>query len=620
MKNKLLVVGLGNDSNYYQTTRHNAGRLFTESCVQTLNLNIQKIQHAYWAPPNSQENIIGFLWLKTLMNDSGKALQKAIQEIAWIPDQIIICFDNVDSSLGTVKFFSQLGPKNHNGLKNIRDTFPKQQIWGLGFGVDRKKPLSDWVLRQMTPDESKKLQTVFNETTPKLIKGWKEAQHLPTTKLKEKIMVEQLSDLAMPAQWLTVTGGQFGDEGKGKIVDFLAQQKQYQTICRFSGGPNAGHTVHVDHQKFTFSMLPVGVLHPQKTVILGSGCLINLTILNSEKLQIKKLGFGCDLLISPKAHVIMPYHLAWDHHEENNKKVKIGTTRQGIGPCMADKVNRIGILIGDLLHPEQFHTKLATIVAQKNQIWTKVFNYSPFDVSKIAQEILDAFQPFKKCVVDLQPWGQKLLHKSVLFEGAQGTLLDIHFGHYPFVTSTPTTAMAAQLGLEHAGTATNWHHLGVFKAYVSRVGTGPLLGKMTGEEQTLISKLGHETGTVTHRPRQLAWFDAPSARYAIAVNRYDSLALTCLDALTGMKEIKIIEAYEIDQQLHYTLPFTQSLNDQTKCKMISLPGWNEPIGEIRNFDDLPINAQKYVHQLEAILGHKIRYLSVGPQRSQMITR
>lgn len=418
-----------------------------------------------------------------------------------------------------------------------------------------------------------------------------------------------------------VLGAQWGDEGKGKIVDYLAQQAD--AVVRYSGGSNAGHTVVVDNVAYKLRLLPSGVLFKDKVNVLGNGVVINPGVVLQEIQGMKEKGIDCsNLVISDRAHVVLPYHQKLDELQEAALgQNKIGTTKGGIGPCYMDKVARVGIRICDLMEADTFAAKLKVNLEAKNQIITKIYGAEPFGYETVLQEYLAYAEQLRPYVADTGVVMDDLFaeNKKVLFEGAQATFLDIDHGTYPFVTSSNPTAGNACTG---SGVGPRYidHVVGVVKAYTTRVGEGPFITELhdTDGPGTQIRETGREYGTVTGRPRRCGWLDAFMLRYSARVNSLDYLAITRLDILDQMPVIKMCVGYKIGDEVLKRIP--ASLNVLAKVEPVyeEFEGWMTDISEIREYDKLPANAKKYLERLSEVAGVELGIVSVGPSREQTI--
>lgn len=418
-----------------------------------------------------------------------------------------------------------------------------------------------------------------------------------------------------------VLGAQWGDEGKGKIVDYLAQQAD--AVVRYSGGSNAGHTVVVNDISYKLRLLPSGVLFKDKVNVLGNGVVINPGVVLQEISGMKEKGIDCsNLVISDRAHVVLPYHQRLDELQEAALgKNKIGTTKGGIGPCYMDKVARVGIRICDLMEPETFAAKLKVNLEAKNQIITKIYGGEPFDYDTVLKEYLAYAEQLRPYVTDTGVVMDELFEadRKVLFEGAQATFLDIDHGTYPYVTSSNPTAGNACTG-SGIGPRFIDHVVGVVKAYTTRVGEGPFITELhdTDGPGHQIRETGHEYGTVTGRPRRCGWLDAFMLRYSARLNSLDYLAITRLDILDKMPVIKMCVGYKIGDEVLKRIP--ASLNVLAKVEPIyeEFEGWMTDISGIREYDKLPDNAKKYLERLSEVAGVELGIVSVGPNREQTI--
>lgn len=420
---------------------------------------------------------------------------------------------------------------------------------------------------------------------------------------------------------VVLIGAQWGDEGKGKITDFLA--KKAGMIVRSQGGNNAGHTVVVEGEEFKLHLIPSGILYSDKTCIIANGVVIDPAVLLQELNYLTERGVKTGkLLISGNAHVIMPYHRLLDGLEENARgDSKIGTTKRGIGPAYMDKTARTGIRMNDLIDPDEFAAKLRRNLAEKNTLLTKVYGAEPLDFEEIYQEYEGYAARLKEYVTDTSLAIAQTMKNGikVLFEGAQGTLLDLDHGTYPFVTSSSPIAGGACTGSGVGPTHID-RVVAVIKAYTTRVGEGPFPTELTDDTGQRIQKLGFEFGTTTGRARRCGWFDAVIARYAVRVNGISDFAVTKLDVLTGLETLKICVGYNADGQRIDEFPQSQKIF--TKCEPIyeEMPGWQEDLTQIKRFEDLPKNAQNYIRRLEELSGVQATIVAVGPGREQTIVR
>lgn len=416
-----------------------------------------------------------------------------------------------------------------------------------------------------------------------------------------------------------VLGTQWGDEGKGKIVDYLAQKAD--VVIRSQGGNNAGHTVVVDDKAFALRLLPSGILFSDKTCIIGSGVVVNPEVLLQELDGMKEKGVKVSKLeISTRAHVIMPYHIRIDEEGEKLKgDAKIGTTKNGIGPCYADKINRVGIRIGDLMDKDIFAKKLRVNLKLKNRLFETYYGCQGFDFDTIYQEYLGYAERIRPYVKDTNYSANVYVNegKKVLFEGAQATMLDIDHGTYPFCTSSNPTAGGACTG-SGVGPRRMENIVGVVKAYTTRVGAGPFPAEQNNEVGEYLRNTGHEFGTVTGRPRRCGWLDTAVVKYAAMLNSLDYLAITRLDILDDLDTIKICTGYRYNGQLLPEYPASLEVLEQVEPVYEDMPGWKTDISACKTYDELPEAARKYVERISELVGVPLGIVSVGPNRSQTI--
>ncbi|MFZ3103013.1 MAG: adenylosuccinate synthase [Desulfitobacteriaceae bacterium] len=416
-------------------------------------------------------------------------------------------------------------------------------------------------------------------------------------------------------------GAQWGDEGKGKITDFLAEKANMVVRCQ--GGNNAGHTVVVKGEEFKLHLIPSGILYSNKTCVIANGVVIDPAVLLQELSYLAERGIGTGkLLISSNAHIIMPYHRLLDGLEENARGAdKIGTTKRGIGPAYMDKAARTGIRMIDLMDADEFAAKLRRNLAEKNTLLTKVYAVEGLDFEEIYQEYLGYAEKLRKYVTDSSLAIDQTIKAGdkVLFEGAQGTLLDLDHGTYPFVTSSHPIAGGACTGAGVGPTQID-RVVGVIKAYTTRVGEGPFPTELMDEIGERIQTLGFEFGTTTGRSRRCGWFDAVIARYAVRVSGISDFAITKLDVLTGLDVIKICVGYSVQGQRIDEFPQSQKIFKQCQPIYEEMPGWQEDLTQVKRFEDLPKNAQNYIHRLEELSGVKATLVAVGPGREQTIVR
>jgi adenylosuccinate synthase len=420
---------------------------------------------------------------------------------------------------------------------------------------------------------------------------------------------------------VAVIGAQWGDEGKGRMVDMLSAKAKY--VVRFSGGDNAGHRVVNPHGEFRLRLTPSGIFYPGVISIIGNGVVINPAVLKEEVDGLNARGIDTSgLRISDRAHLIMPYHIVLEGLEEKALGNKaIGTTLRGIGPAFADKTARNGIRAGDILDMTVFRERLATVLEQKNKILIGVYGERPLSLDEIFRQYrayADRWAPFIGDTSTLLAEAVAC-DENILLEGAQGVLLDPDFGTYPFVTSSSPTAANACLGSGIAPGQLS-QVLGIFKAYQTRVGAGPMPTELNDEVAETIRERGREFGTVSGRPRRCGWFDAVAARLSVRVNGLNAAAITRLDILDTLPQLKIGTAYQLDGRT--VKDFPASITVLEKCHPIyeEMPGWNKPLGDIRLFKDLPVNARKYIKRLEELIGCPVILISVGQHRDQTIVR
>ena len=418
---------------------------------------------------------------------------------------------------------------------------------------------------------------------------------------------------------VVVIGAQWGDEGKGKITDLLS--KSADVVVRYQGGVNAGHTVVVQDQTFKLHLIPSGILYPNTDCIIGSGTVIDPKVLIEELDRLAALKIDCaNLMIAETAHVTMPYHRMIDQAaEEQRGNHKIGTTRRGIGPTYADKSERTGIRIIDLMNAEGFREQLQWTIADKNVILEKLYNLPPLDPEAVCQEYLGYAERLRPHVVDssLKIYGAIQQRRNILFEGAQGTLLDLDHGTYPYVTSSNPVAGGACVGAGIGPTVID-RVIGVAKAYTTRVGEGPFPTELDGSLSEYLCDRGAEFGTTTGRRRRCGWFDAVIGRYAVRINGLDCLAITKLDVLDELAEIQVCVAYEIDGQVCRDLPTSarRFANCRPICK--TLPGWQQSTADCRRLEDLPTKALDYLKFLAELMEVPIAIVSLGASRDQTI--
>ncbi|MEE9568086.1 MAG: adenylosuccinate synthase [Candidatus Binatia bacterium] len=420
---------------------------------------------------------------------------------------------------------------------------------------------------------------------------------------------------------VAVIGAQWGDEGKGKVVDLFSQNADI--VVRFQGGNNAGHTLVVNGVKTVLHLVPSGALHPDKFCVIGNGVVVDPEVLLGEIGRLKEKGHLLDdslLRISEEAHLIMPYHNAIDRARERLRgKEKIGTTGRGIGPAYEDKVARVGIRLIDLLEEDTFYEKLRTNLEEKNFYLEAILKEKTLSFNEIHDTYCAYRESLKGYVTNTGLFLERQIKagKKVLFEGAQGTLLDVDHGTYPFVTSSNTVIGEACTGTG-VGPQNIHQIIGISKAYTTRVGSGPFPTELKGPEGKKLAQDGDEFGATTGRPRRCGWFDAVGVRHAARINGITGLALTKLDVLTGFKKIRICTAYRCEGEIYHD--FSSSMRVMKKAKPVweELEGWDAPLSSARKLADLPINAQRYIRRLEEILETEMVLASVGPSREQTI--
>ena len=419
---------------------------------------------------------------------------------------------------------------------------------------------------------------------------------------------------------VAVIGAQWGDEGKGKVVDELGARADY--VVRYQGGGNAGHRVVFGKESFSFHLVPAGILHDRATCIIGNGMVVDPKGLLAEMDTLSKMGMDLAqrLRISERAHVVMPYHFLLDRLEEAGRGgEKIGTVMRGIGPAYVDKYARTGIRMADLLDVDQFRTKLAAVLAQKNRMLTEIYGEAPLSLEEIHTEYFGYTQRLRPYIADTQTMLQEALERgqSIILEGAQGALLDVDFGTYPFVTSSSTVAGNASTGagLPPRSIA---HTLGVYKAYITRVGSGPMPTELFNGEGEKLRERGHEYGTTSGRPRRCGWFDAVTGRYVASLNGLDSVAVMKLDVLDAFSTLKICTSYRLGNRELLAPP--ANLADMAACEPVyeEWPGWGTETTGATTWHDLPTEAQAYLKRIEELLTAPLASVSVGPGRGQTV--
>ena len=418
---------------------------------------------------------------------------------------------------------------------------------------------------------------------------------------------------------VVISGAQWGDEGKGKIVDYLAAQAD--TVVRFQGGSNAGHTVSVGGEEYKLRLLPSGILYKGTTCIIGNGVVVDPQCLLEEIDNMQKRGVDTSgIRLSTRAHVVMPWHKLIDELGENLRgENKIGTTKRGIGPCYIDKADRIGIRVCDLIDREEFSKKVRDVLKIKNLLLEKIYNHAPLDAEEIIREYesyAERLRPFVCDTISLLN-SQVDAGKKILFEGAQATMLDIDYGTYPFVTSSHPISGGVGIG---AGVAPKKIDkvVGVVKAYCTRVGEGPFPTEQLNNIGDKLREAGHEFGTVTGRPRRTGWLDACVVKYAGQLSGTDYMAVTRLDILDSFDEIKMCTAYKIDGEVINEIPASLKVLAKVEPVYETFAGWKSDISKIRRYEDLPANAKKYLERMAQVTGIALGIVSVGPNRDQTI--
>lgn len=418
---------------------------------------------------------------------------------------------------------------------------------------------------------------------------------------------------------IVIIGTQWGDEGKGKLIDIFSEQTDY--IVRYQGGSNAGHTVVVNGKEYVFHLIPSGILHADKICCIGNGVVIDPVVLIKEIESLSSAGISIEgrFKISLLAHVIMPYHRILDVLRESKRTHRIGTTGRGIGPCYADKINRCGIRMIDLLNANVFKAKLKDNLKEKNAIFKKVYGHAGYSFNKIYKEYLNYGKRLSRYISDVS----LLLNQAadnkedILFEGAQGAFLDIDFGTYPFVTSSSTISGGACIGTGVSPLKID-KVVGVAKAYATRVGEGPFPTELRGKFQDFIRKKGSEFGATTGRPRRCGWFDSIMVKEAVCLSGASELAIMKLDVLDGLKAIKLCTGYKYKGKPLKTFPYDLEVLKNISPIYEEMPGWSGSLSRIRKYKNLPLNARNYLSRLSDILNIKITLVSVGSSRKESI--
>lgn len=417
-----------------------------------------------------------------------------------------------------------------------------------------------------------------------------------------------------------IVGAQWGDEGKGKITDLMAQDADL--VMRFGGGSNAGHTVVNSFGEFKLHLTPCGIFNPNAVSLVGTGTVVDPDSLRLELESLWAAGVPTDgLRISSRAHLIMPYHLLLDRlNEESRGRKAIGTTRRGVGPAYVDKADRIGIQAGDLLSPEVMSRKLETVLAQKNRVLADVYGHPTLDLAELSDTVASWRQMFGDLIVDhVSVVGAALASdQRILLEGQLGALRDLDWGTYPYVTSSTTIAGGGGVG---GGIPPRYIRdvIGVVKAYTTAVGEGPLPTELVDSQGDELRRRGDEFGATTGRPRRVGWFDAVATRFAHQLNGFTGIAVTKLDVLDGMPSLRICTAYQADGETYATVPLT-SILERAEPVYEEMPGWDESTEAVTSWDDLPPQAQAYLLRIEELVGAPVKFVSVGPDRDQTIVQ
>jgi adenylosuccinate synthase len=417
---------------------------------------------------------------------------------------------------------------------------------------------------------------------------------------------------------IVLVGTQWGDEGKGKVTDLLAEHTDL--VVRYQGGNNAGHTIVVEDQRYALHLVPTGVLYPHCTPVIGPGVVVNPEVLLEEMDTLEQRGVDVSrLLLSGNSHLIMPYHLELDKVTERRLgKNRLGTTKRGIGPAYADKATRVGLRVQDLLDPKIFAAKLDVALKEKNLILSRVYGRLPLDGAEIEEQYLGYAQRLAPHITDTTPVVQRALDagKTVLFEGAQATMLDLDHGTYPFVTSSNPIAGGACAGAG-VGPRDIDRIIGISKSYCTRVGSGPFPSEADPADAEILVEVGGEYGTTTGRKRRCGWFDAVAARYAARLNSLTELVITKLDVLSAFESIKVCVAYEYESERYDDFPPNQTVFNKCRPVFEELPGWKDDISGARDVSDLPKEARAYLDALEGLVGTPISWASVGPGRDEI---
>jgi adenylosuccinate synthase len=418
---------------------------------------------------------------------------------------------------------------------------------------------------------------------------------------------------------IALVGTQWGDEGKGKVTDLLAGT--VDLVVRYQGGNNAGHTIVVEGERYALHLVPTGVLYPHCIPVIGPGVVVNPQVLLEEVDTLEGRGIDTSrLLLSGNAHLIMPYHLELDRVTERRLgKNRLGTTKRGIGPAYADKATRVGLRVQDLLDPKIFSAKLEVALKEKNLLLTRVYGRLPLEPKEIEEEYLSYGERLKPFIADTALAVQKALDsgRTVLFEGAQATMLDLDHGTYPFVTSSNPVAGGACAGAG-IGPRDIDQIIGIAKAYCTRVGAGPFPSEADPTDAEVMVEVGAEYGTTTGRKRRCGWYDAVAGRFAARLNTLTELVITKLDVLSAFETVKVCVAYEFEGERYEEMPPHQTIFNKCRPVYEEVPGWKEDISDARALEDLPKETRSYIDLLEQVVGKPISWLSVGPARDQIV--
>jgi adenylosuccinate synthase len=418
-----------------------------------------------------------------------------------------------------------------------------------------------------------------------------------------------------------ILGGQWGDEGKGKLVDIFAEQAD--VVVRANGGANAGHTVVTDQGTFKFHLIPSGILRPECRCIVGAGVVLDPELILSEVQELHERGIDTsNLRISSRSHIVMPYHPVLDHLEEEERgDAKIGTTQRGMGPAYADKAARIGLRIADIVDPEHLFNRLKPVLEEKNLLLSSRYDHPPFDLLQMSEQYAALGEALAPYIADTEMMVQDFIDAGVevLIEGAQAVMLDIDYGSYPFVTSSSPTAAGVCQGAGVAPTQVD-RVVGVYKAYATRVGEGAFPTELHDAIGVHIRERGQEYGTTTGRPRRTGWFDAVQARFTARLNGVGEIALTKFDVLDELDSVRVCTGYQLDGVALQSPP--PRITDYARVEPVfeEWPGWMEDTTSAETVDDLPVRARRYVNRIEELVGVPVSYIGVGPHRRQMVTR